>query len=129
MWANGMLQVETALVPTADVRDPGEWAYAVVLRGANGVPFDQSVWLLLPFRELALPPPKLTIRQLEDRWLEVSSQVYCHAVHVEDHGHETVSDNWFDLLPGVPVRVRVAVGISSADISLEAILPRSRSSV
>jgi len=26
---------------------------------------------------------------------------------VEDHGRELLSDNWFDLLPGVPVRVYV----------------------
>ena len=32
------------------------------------------------------------------------------AVHAEDHGHELLSDNWFDLLPGVPVRVRLAHG-------------------
>ena len=27
-------------------------------------------------------------------------------MHVEDHGHALLSDNWFDLLPGVPVRVQ-----------------------
>ena len=46
--------------------------------------------------------------------LEISSPVFAHGVHVEDHGREVVSDNWFDLLPGVPKRVRVAGGRDAA---------------
>jgi hypothetical protein len=42
--------------------------------------------------------------------VEIVSPVYGHGVHLEDHGHEVLSDNYFDLLPEVPVRVRVAAG-------------------
>jgi len=43
---------------------------------------------------------------------EVSSPVYCHGVHLEDHGHALISDNWFDLPPGVSVRLAAAGGIA-----------------
>jgi len=120
---NEMLEVGSTPLASADERDGRKWLYAAVLCDTEAVPFDQSVWPLLPHRELALAPPKLTIRQLAADWLEVSSPVYCHAVHVEDHGGEALCDNWFDLLPGVPVRVRVAAGISPSDIRVEAIFP------
>ena len=51
---------------------------------------------------------RLHVTRRADGTLEVSSPAYCHAVHVEDRGREVISDNWFDLLPGVPVRVRLA---------------------
>ena len=122
--ANGMLEVGSAPVPSPDQRDPHAWVYAAVLHGDDGVPFDQSIWLLHPFRELALAPPAIGVERLDDGRLELSSPVYCHGVHVEDHGHEIVSDNWFDLLPGVPVRLCVAPGVDPATITMEAVLPR-----
>jgi hypothetical protein len=105
-------------------RDPHEWVYAAVLRDATGAPFDQSIWPLLPYRELALTPTEPTIRLLEDGQLEVSSTAFCHAVHVEDHGREVLSDNWLDLLPGVPVRVRLRAGLNPVGLSMETVLPR-----
>ncbi|MCY2930654.1 MAG: hypothetical protein NTV86_14385 [Planctomycetota bacterium] len=120
---NGMLEVASAPAAPSDARDAREWLYAALLRDADAAPFDQSIWPLLPHRQLALAPPTLSLRQLPDGRLEISSPVYCHAVHVEDHGGEVLSDNWFDLLPGVPVRVRPAAGVRPADIRLEALGP------
>ena len=34
---------------------------------------------------------------------------------------EVVSDNWFDLLPGVPLRVRTATGASVASLNFSAL--------
>ena len=104
--ANGMLEVTTAVIPAATERDPREWLYAAVLRDAKNRPFDQSVWTFAPYRELVVSKPDITVQALDDGWYEISSPVYAHAVHVEDHGRAYLSDNWFDLLPGVPVRVR-----------------------
>ena len=101
--ANSMVEVTAAAIAE---RDPREWLYAAVLRDADGAAYDQSVWTLAPHRELAMSEPAISVHELPDGWFEVSSPVFAHAVHVEDHGRACLSDNWFDLLPDVPVRVR-----------------------
>ena len=88
----------------------------------NGnMPVDQSVWLLEPYRKLEVKPPQIKAVVCDDGSLDISSSVYAHAVHVEDHGHELISNNWFDLLPGVPVRVRVAPGVDPLSIRVESV--------
>ncbi|NLF02755.1 MAG: hypothetical protein GX601_17450, partial [Anaerolineales bacterium] len=105
--ANSMLEVAAVPVAPAGERDPHHWLYAAVLRGGDGIALDQSIWPLLPYRELALIPSEIKVSALEDGWLEISSSVFSHAVHIEDHGRALLSDNWFDLLPSVPKRVQV----------------------
>ncbi|MBI4025895.1 MAG: hypothetical protein HY360_12995 [Verrucomicrobia bacterium] len=106
--ANDMLEVGAAPVPAPHERDPRAWVYAAVLRNAQRTPFDQSIWTFRPYRQLALTPAQPVVRILKDGWREISAPVFAHAVHAEDHGRELLSDNWFDLLPDVPVRVRLA---------------------
>ena len=118
---NSMQPVSEVEIPSADEKDPHEWLYAAVLRQEEGQVGDQSIWTLLPHRQLSLSSPRIEVVPLPDRWLEVSCPTYCHAVHVEDHGHEVISDNWFDLLPGIPVRVRLAQGITPDDIQFHAV--------
>ena len=103
--ANSMLPVTTALLSPAEQRDPRRWLYAAVLRGLEGAARDQSIWTLRPHRELALSAPRIRAMPLAGGGLEVSSPVYCHGVHVEDHGHALLSDNWFDLLPNVAIHL------------------------
>jgi hypothetical protein len=55
--------------------------------------------------------------------LEVSSSVYCHAVHLEDGGHEILADNYFDLLPGVPLHIPITTTTPSGAYPLTAVLP------
>jgi hypothetical protein len=105
-----MLEVARSALPAGEARDPRRWLYAAVLRGPDGVAFDHSIWTLRPHRELALAAPEIRVVPIPGGGWEVSSPVYCHGVHVEDHGHALISDNWFDLLPGVPVRVSAIVG-------------------
>ena len=131
--ANGMVEVAAMPIPCgapasageagAEARDPRDWLAAAVLRQCDGVPIDQSLWPLLPHRELALATPEIKLTPLPDGWLEISSPVFCHAAHTEDHGHELLSDNWLDLLPDVSVRVRVAAGVDPAGLRMEAIGP------
>jgi beta-mannosidase len=104
--ANSMLQVATAALPAVEPRDPRRWLYAAVLRGEDGAARDQSIWTLRPHRELALSTPEIHVMPLPGGEIEVSSPVYCHGVHVEDHGHALLSDNWFDLLPGVAIHLQ-----------------------
>jgi hypothetical protein len=78
-----------------------------VLYPEQGLAIDHSVWVMAPHRELSLASPEIQVTQPSDGWIMISSPVYCHAVHFEDHGHEVLSDNWFDLLPGVAMRLQV----------------------
>jgi beta-mannosidase len=118
---NSMLPVGEARIPAAAEKDPRQWIYAAVL-SENSRPVDQSIWTLLPHRELALPSPDIKAHATIDGVLEVSSPVYCHAVHVEDHGHELISDNWFDLLPGVARRVKLAKGSTLEGLQFKAVV-------
>jgi beta-mannosidase len=102
---NSMLEITATPLLAAEARDPRQWLYAAVLRGPDGLARDQSVWTLRPHRELARSAPAISVVALPGGGLEVSSPIYCHAVHFEDHGRALLSDNWFDLLPGVPVRL------------------------
>ena len=119
--ANGAIEVASAAIPPAAERDPRLWLYAAVLRRDDSTPADQSLWPLLPHRELAAAPPDIRVAEVQDRFLEVSSPVFCHGVHVEDHGRSVISDNWFDLLPGVPIRLRMEAGVVARELSFQAI--------
>ena len=121
--ADSMLEAGSEKLPTAEQRDPKQWLYAAVLHGEDGVAIDQSLYFPLPYRKLAMPTPSIKITKGSDRLLEISSPVFAHGVHVEDHGHELISDNWFDLLPGIPARVRVAAGHDPESIRLQAVMP------
>jgi beta-mannosidase len=116
--ANSMVEIGPAPIPPASERDPREWLFAAVLRDDGGAIEDQCIWLLAPHRELALAEPDIQLRNLDGEY-ELASPVYCHAVHVEDHGRELLSDNWIDLLPGIPLRIRRTDGggLSVADLS------------
>ena len=103
--ANSMLQVAADPLPEGEQRDPRRWLYAAVLRGAAGAAVDQSIWTLRPHRELALATPALRVVPQAGGGWEISSPVYCHGVHIEDHGRALLSDNWFDLLPGVAIHL------------------------
>lgn len=117
--ANQMQELNSS--PIADRRDPHQWLYAAVLVSEQGEALDQSIWLLLPHRELALASPDIQVTQPGDGWIQVSSPVYCHAVHCEDHGRAVLSDNWFDLLPRVPVRLRIEQPTHFDEIKLTAV--------
>jgi beta-mannosidase len=120
--ANEMLEA-TAVALSADPHDPARWAYAALLRSGDGTAFDQSICLLEPYRKLALQVPRIKAEAVSDHAWQVSSSVFVHAVHVEDHGRELFSDNWFDLLPNVPLRVEVPAGYSVESAHWKAVMP------
>lgn len=126
--ANGMVEVTSAALTDDPARDPQQWVYGAVLREAEGVARDQSIWTLRPHRDLALAAGPITVTALSGDEIEVSSPVYCHGVHLEDHGHEVVSDNWFDLLPGVAVRLKVAGSAPVTSAAFAAVPGRPRPS-
>ena len=118
--ANGMTEVATAEIAAETSRNTREWVYAAVLRHADGSLMDQSILALHPYRQLKLQTPEIKVLQKKDGSLEISGTMLCHAVYTEDHGKELISDNWFDLLPGVPVSVKLAEGRTIKDVALNA---------
>jgi beta-mannosidase len=121
--ANSMIEVGSMPVPPASERAPEQWLFAAVIEGEEGAAADQCIWPLAPHRELSLAEPQIRVREAGGEY-EVSSPVYCHGVHIEDHGRALLSDNWFDLLPNVPLRLSRmdAKGLCASDLS--AVVPR-----
>ena len=118
--ANSMLEVASATISPTE-RDPRQWLYAAILHQLDSTAIDPSIWTLLPHRGLEIPSPEIKVKPLADGWLEISSPVYCHGVHVEDHGQEALSDNWFDLLPGIPKVVYLTGGHQGETLEFMAI--------
>ena len=121
VWIDANQMLELYREPITNRRDPRQWLYAAVLYPGQGTELDHSIWLMRPHRELALAYPEIQVTPLEDSWMEVSSPVYCHAVHTEDHGRELIDDNWFDLLPGVAKRLHLSEQARSEDITFSAV--------
>lgn len=103
---NSMCNVTMSRIHSIKNKDPHQWIYAAILIQEDGLIVDQSVLPLVTYRDLNISLPQIKAIELENGWLEVSSSVFSHAVHVEDFGYELISDNWFDLLPNVPVRIQ-----------------------
>lgn len=130
--ADGMQPLATSNDAATGAHDPAQWLYAAVLCDASGIAVDQSLVLLAPFRTLQLAKAPIAVARLASGEFELASPVFAHAVHVEDHGRELLTDNWFDLLPGVPKRVRVSAAKPSAareedrpeELRFEAVLPK-----
>jgi len=118
---NGMVEIARAAFPSPDKRNRREWVYAASLV-TDGSLEDQAVWTLAPHRELALPQPEISV-VVQNEVLEVKSSVYCHGVHLEDEGREILEDNYFDLLPNIPRRVRIITPTPSGIYPLTAIMP------
>jgi beta-mannosidase len=102
--ANGMVEAGSEEIPAPGDMDRREWVYGAVLTGRD-IETDQAVWPLLPHRELAPVAPAIRARKTPKGW-EACSPAYCHGVCFNDHGHAVLSDNYFDLLPGIPKILR-----------------------
>jgi len=98
--ANAMIEAGREAIPAKKTQDPQEWIYAAYLVG-DRIEMSPSIWALLPHRQLAIAEPGIRTTMKGHR-IELTSHVYCHAVHVDDGGQCLLSDNYFDLLPGIP---------------------------
>ncbi len=97
MPTNGLVEITRVTMPS--IVTPHAWVFGAVLRGDRIE--DQTLWLPAPIRSVQFPEPRLSVTTFENI-LEISSPTFCHAVHVDDRGHELLSEYYFDLLPGVP---------------------------
>ena len=102
--ANSMVELAHAKLSGAN-RDPKDWIYAATLSG-SGMDDDHSIWKLVPCRELRTSRSPITVVRNGDV-LSISSATFCAGVHLADEGDVKLSDDFFDLLPGVPHAVYV----------------------
>jgi len=102
--ANSMLEVAGEKVPAKTMLDPREWIHAAYLTGKD-IEISPSIWPLAPHRELATVEPDILIT-VRGNEMQLTSNTYCHGVHCEDRGGKVFSDNYFDLLPGVPKSIK-----------------------
>ena len=100
MDANSMVEVARDVMDSPKALNPREWIYTAYLTHGDTDP-SPSIWLLVPHRELAIPDPDIRIT-VEGRTIQLISKTYCHGVHFRDKGKAVFSDNYFDLLPGLP---------------------------
>jgi len=114
--ANSMLEIGGEPIPGRGTVDPREWIYVAYLtqRGLDASP---SVWLLAPYRELSVPEPEIRVTA-KGRTIRLVSKTYCHGVHVADEGRGVLSDNYFDLLPGVEKAVTFTGTKAPGNVSL-----------
>ena len=119
--ANGMVEVRGDAIPGIRTLDPHQWVYAAVLE-RDGAAVDQSIWPMCPHRELALARPDIHVA-VRGRAVDLSSPVYCHGVYINDHGRAVLSDNYVDLLPGVPVHLDRLDGKSPVGLRFRAVMP------
>jgi beta-mannosidase len=118
--ANGAVEVHRAALPSGEERDPAEWIYVATAVG-DGIANSQAAWPLAPYRQLALAGPVIETK-VDGNTVTVESPVYCHGVHYEDDGRGLLSDNHFDLLPGVPLSLEIVRPLPSG-FELKPLLP------
>ncbi|RLD09791.1 MAG: hypothetical protein DRI44_07670, partial [Chlamydiae bacterium] len=97
---NSMLEIEREIITGKKKLNPREWIYAAYLTHGNTI-LSSSVWLLVPYRELRLPESDIRVT-IKGKKIQLISKTYCHGVHFKDRGKAVLSDNYFDLLPGIP---------------------------
>jgi len=117
--ANGMVEARSDTIPARSEIEPTEWVYAAWLEG-EGIETCPSIWTLRPHRRLALSRPQIQVR-IRGRQVELCSDVYAHGVHCRDGGKALFTDNYFDLLPGVPKVIESAKGRAPRGVNFRAV--------
>ena len=121
--SNAMVEIGRAAIDPAK-RDPRDWVYAATMTGP-GIEDDHSIWKLVPCRELRLTPAKLMLVVSGDSMV-VSSNRFCAGVHCPEESGVELSDDYFDLLPGVPHVVRIVKRPPDGRLQLVASMPVAR---
>jgi beta-mannosidase len=85
----------------------GHGAFAVLRK--NEVPVSQYKLLLEKFKNLELEKPEIRI-EYKDGYAVLSSPVFVWGVCLDLNGEDAVTDNCFDLIPGVPYYVKLNNG-------------------
>jgi hypothetical protein len=83
-------------------RDPAQWLYAATIRDPEHE--GNSIAFSLPQKMLSHVEAPISADWHDDH-VVLTSATYLHAVHVDDGGLDTLTDNYFDLLPHTPKRI------------------------
>ena len=118
--ANSMVEIGRAKLSGTN-RDPKDWVYAATMTGP-GIDDDHSIWKLVPCRELRLSAGAISVARKGDT-LVVSCDKFCAGVHLPEEAGARLSDDYFDLLPGVPHVVRIVQPASDGRYGLVASMP------
>ena len=121
MPRNSMTEVVREPVPSRRTLDPYAWIYVAYLSGER-IEDAPSIWTLVPHRQLDLAQAEICIEE-KGAIVEIELPVYCHGVHLNDHGRSMLSDNYFDLLPGVRKRIHRIGGNKLMKLRFDWILP------
>ncbi len=115
--------VEIAHAKLADPkRDPKDWIYAATMTGP-GIDDDHSIWKCVPCRDLRLAKSDLQIARKGDDWT-VKCDKFAVGVHIPEDAGIQLTDNYFDLLPGVPHVVKVTRSAKPTGLDLVVSMPR-----
>ncbi len=98
--ANGMLEIVRDTIPSPDNRPHDAWIYVTYLE-ADGTEPIPCIWTLLPYRQLRTVEPCITW-SVEGSKITLTAKAYAHGVCHPDDGQRLFSDNYFDLVPGLP---------------------------
>jgi beta-mannosidase len=98
--ANGMVELLRSPIAPTEERPHDAWIFATWVEG-DGIETAPSIWTLLPHRQLKTSDPRLRIETDGSR-ITLTAAAYAHAVGHDDQGQGLFSDNWFDLVPGLP---------------------------
>ena len=99
-----MVEVCGDIIQGERTLDPTEWIYAADLEG-EGTESCAAIWTLMPHRQFAIVESYIQVR-VKGKRIELISDTYAHGVHCKDGGKGIFSDNYFDLLPGIPKTVQ-----------------------
>jgi hypothetical protein len=116
--ANGMVEIARCALPDPGRRPPEDWIFATWAEG-EGVEAIPCTWTLLPHRRLRTIDPRIAVRIDGDR-ITLTAQAYAHGVGHPDDGAALFSDNWFDLLPGLPKTI-TCLGTMPAELRFQPI--------
>ena len=98
--ANGMVELGRAAIPDPQQRPHDGWIYAAWAAG-EGLESPPCIWTLVPHRRLRTVEPGLEVT-VEGRRITLRARAYAHGVRHDDQGERLFSDNYLDLLPGIP---------------------------
>lgn len=98
--ANSMLELRREALPAPADRPHDEWVYVAYAEG-RGIDPIPSIWTLVPHRQLKTVDPKIDVT-VSGSTITLTSRAYAHGVRHYDGGERLFSDNYFDLIPGVP---------------------------
>jgi len=118
---NGMADI--AHTKAAGVgHDPKDWVYAATLTGP-GLADDHSIWKQTTYRDLRVAKGGLKV-EVKGNNMTLTSDTFCAGVHIPEKSDSQISDNYFELLPGVPHRIKILKPSTSGAYSLAIAIPR-----